>query len=711
MAAARGRPRAIPEEAPLNFPTHPSIIAAIGAAWIKILQPPPRPRGLIAFARTLRVRATDPITGDDVWVPFVPEDHPNQFEVLKAFAEGGYTELVVLGPVQDGKTYAAIVVIILYCLIELRQGCGLMLPEQEKAEEVWLEKLVPVIRQSGYGWILPDEGRGSKSGAARFMTMNTGATMYLVGAGAKNESGQSSFTVRIMAVDERSKIRPRWVHLAQARTKSYDMAGRFVTTSTIGDDETDDTLMAYRDSTGNRSVYQCPHCVAQGHPSGGWQAFEWDLPSVEGQAVPFSRFIFDPTSDETARTSVRLRCLHVAEHLLTDDERKAALRNHRSIATGQSVAPDGTITGPASTNSRKGIRWHSLESPLKTMGKLAVELGKALLQRDKFGNHEPLRQFYRDERVEGYTGVAEGKPGTITNKNLAKISEVSRILKRIVPSWARYLVIAQDVQKREHYWVLMAYGHEERWAIVDYGYESLVPEGRDREAYEPTREDRHRVLDKINDMANRGWQVEGRPLEADRMQPVLRGIDIGWRQEELFTWITGTQWIAVKGLGQRDEAGRIISAVGDDKNVPELLRPFLRITLPPGWSRECWWVTGDIARHRIHSALLRDGGPATGFIPQGLKSNDQLVLHLSAVVWTTAEDTGKQYWREKVHPRWDLLDATIYNYALARWYAEQLATASRTATKPQAQRPPIVPNRTHHVQRRSSLLNRRRDYE
>jgi phage terminase large subunit GpA-like protein len=677
------------------------------------LQPPPKPRTLMVFANSLVIPVvseyddgTEWGAGRDEWRPYDPESHPAHAEIVRDFAAGNMMELDVVGPVQDGKTTVTIILGVLFCLIELRQSCSLMLPEAKKAKDVWEDKLLPVIMKSGYDWILPSNrkaGAGGRGGITESMLMNTGARLHLIGAGGTNQSAQSSFTVRFSFVDEASKITPTMIELAHQRIEAYDLAGRFLRTSTIRGDKNKDghkdtTWQAYRDSTAARHWFQCPLCAEERHPSGGWQFWH------------HTRVRFDRTSDKTAAASVRMECLHNPAHQLTDEQRKRSLRVRRKVHRGQTVSPAGEVLGPVPDSSAKGFMWTCWDSPLRSMARIAIKWRKAELFLADTGDHSQLRVLWHEQFVEPYDGEKANRRKVVTNDGLHDLSSVSTVLKHIVPHWVRYTILTQDVQLDRHYWILIGIGWQDRWCIIDYGYEMLKPDGMDRDDYVPTDEDRIRILERMDDKARKGWQVEGLPAHAPWMRPTLRGIDIGAWQEKLIQWMSGTTWIAIKGAGLRDENGKIIKAIGKDRTVPEMVRPLLRITRPDDWSVDCWWPQCDTIRHRIHTALLRDRGPGSCEIPKGLKKNDQLCLHLSAVVWTT-DDNGNSYWQEKVHPRWDLLDAAIYAYALGRYYEARLTIAA--AEPPPPPRPiarPVGPaHRTTHVERRSRIMGNRRN--
>ncbi|HYG70096.1 MAG TPA: hypothetical protein VD838_20645, partial [Anaeromyxobacteraceae bacterium] len=139
---------------------------------------PPRPRGLLEFARSLRYP-----DGPEEGKLCDPESHVATYEILRAFAKGGYDELVTLGPVQDTKTWSTTTVPTLYALAELRRSVVIGFPDRNLAAKYWRSKLRPTITASGLGHLLPEDGPGSDGGAPEDVLFATAARLFLLGAG------------------------------------------------------------------------------------------------------------------------------------------------------------------------------------------------------------------------------------------------------------------------------------------------------------------------------------------------------------------------------------------------------------------------------------------------------------------------------------------------------------------------------------------------
>jgi phage terminase large subunit GpA-like protein len=679
------------------------------AAFAKPLELPPAPRSVLVFARTLKILTHDPDTGADVWKAFVPEDHPAQLEILRDFAAGGYLEFVVLGPVQDGKTTVTIVVGMLFCLIELRQNCCLMLPDEGKALEVWTEKIEPVIRESGYGWILPKNrgvGAGGRGAAGSSMLMGTGARVHLVGAGGQNESAQSSFTVRLAFVDEASKIRPKFIRLAAQRQASYDMHGRFMRTSTLRDGDVDLTLSAWRDSTAARHGFACPLCVAERHPSGGWQVWH------------HSRVTFDRTSDVTARDTVRLGCIHNAAHRLTDAQRKASLRSFRKIHRGQTFAPDGSTIGPIPDSSSRGFLWSCWDSPLKSMGRIAIEWRKAEITHKTTGDQSALRILYHENFVEPYE--EELSEDGINTKALAAQSARSDYEKRQVPHWADYLTIGMDVQKDRVYWVCLAFtASGSRSGFVDWGYEFFVDRGDPSPDRAPNPDEVVQLLHRVNAKLATGWQVAGDPDR--RLAPARYGCDVGYSAHILVPWIaTNRQWQSCKGVGRDQfakmdkttpEAGQDRGASILHESVRQRLLGVLDVRQPATMPIPLVFVGGHNVRTQLHSALmLPAGSPGACWLPLGMKSNDYLFTHLTSEIWSVDPRTNAGYWREVRKDHNHLLDAATYALALGIYHRTLLsltAAAAAIAAQQAAEQQQLAANPSLRTERRFSRIHRR----
>lgn len=650
-------------------------------AFALTVAPAPRPRPLLAFASSLRM--PDEGGGDPEAAPREPQlhdprSHPAQYEFYKAFAKGGFLDFVVLGPVQDGKTWAIEIVPTLWNLVELRRHVVYGCPDRPFCGKMWRSKFLPTIHASGLGHLLPETGPGSDGGVPDDMLFGTGARFFMLGAGAKNEAGQAGVTAPTVVIGERSSIRPRWVELLFGRKESYGAAGRGVSTSTLkhdGDGE-DSTVTAYNDSTGGRLQFRCPKCSH-------WQSWEWD------------RVEADWTSDETAMATVRLHCANSpCRHGLTEYERMSSLRDWRLVMKGQSVGADGVVVGIPPASQVWGLRWTALDSPLKDLRVLAVKYRQAVVVRDVYGEHGKLQQFTRDMLVRQYRGHEEGHEATraITREYLASRSAAfgwaetfpdrddgaesnDRILfsRHIADlptdddgkQLGEFASLEVDVQDNRCYWSIeLADGDLRTWDVA-WGYEY-----GSREHDPMSKGELHAVLDRIRDIA---------PGYVGKLPIVLKGIDVGFRQDEIVDWLrSNPSWQPVAGAG--DEVAGKLRAANASGDLPGVIYRHK----PEGWrlpGRKLYTIEVNRVREQAQNAFMRPAGsPGAAHLPKGLKSHDTYIKHLCGERLVEHPKTGRRTWQQTPgQRRHDYLDLRVYHHARIRLHLEN---ARRSAESP-----------------------------
>lgn len=558
--------------------------------------------------------------GDLKGQPLDPDIHPAQREYIRA-VDSGYRKTVLLKPTQDGGSLITSVPIIKRAVRE-GQTCIIAYPTLDKAKAIFADKWMPVL--AGFGGTTFTRGGGSRGGVAPEMRLPGGGKFLLRKEGGRGESSQASDTADASQVDEVDDWRDlhRVKLIGERLNRAADPFLGYV--STLKKDTGSIILQMYEDPSCTQSVMEYP-C----HACGDYHWLTWPQVDVEREV-----YVCPHCQADWSETQ-RLASLRVARR---HDERPAA---------------------PAFS-----LRWTALESPFSVMvegRKLPVLRGLCALFRAATAKaavmeYGPIRSFYRDRLTQPF--IEPEPEGEITAAGLARCSERSTVNKRTVPAWALFLVMTQDVQGDRHYWMVVAHGPDERWAVVDWGYEMLVA-GDERA---PTPEDRRRVLGLIRDLANEGWPVEG---GESRLHPVQRGVDGGYLPDELAAWVQGEPaWKFLRGVGQDNLKH---AAGGAEKTLPAEIRATraLQAVRPPGWRIYWWKIDGHHFRKLAHAALLRHADqPASGLVPRGLKANDALLLHLSGEVWEEGEPGKKAYWRE-VRKRHDWLDCLVYNLALA----------------------------------------------
>lgn len=642
-------------------------VATISREARAVVLPPIRPIPHAEFCRTITI-PDGPLQG----TRYIPDADPVHSCLAREITAGCWHRIVAVGAVQTGKSLSTILVPLLRHLTTLRQPCVYSQPTLTKLQEAWAGKLSPSMAESGYGAWLPDRGQGSKgSQTPKFITFRDpktrarAGTMYLIPGGGSSESAQAAVTAAVVAVDEVDSFPSRHrVELVLKRADSYGARALRILTSTVKSDTTEGEegsiiLGFYRESTSSRLHFQCHHC-------GHWQALD------------FQRVTYDEANEPAAIATARYSCAGCAVSW-TEDDRQRALKSWRCVHQGQQIdQATGAVVGDPPATVAFGLLWTALDSSLRSLGQVAAEhwrASRALAMED----HGPMRSFFRDQLCQGYERPALADE--ITNKGLAVLSERSDYDKRTVPHWCTHMCGAVDVQGDRHYFVVIGIGPDDRWAIVDWGFELLVPYKDGKPERSPTPADRRRVLMEMSAKFDAGWQKEG---GQERMSPLkgLRGIDTGYLTDEIVSWLRGAPgWRAVKGLGEDS-----IKHPGKQIELPPEARAFAELRQPDNWPIPLVHVIGDNVRTYVHGCLLREPySPASGMIPRGLKADDVLCKHLSGEVWkeATVKD-GKAvpgFWAHP-HPRWDLLDCVIYALALSRLRAGlQTVNAQRKPVK------------------------------
>ena len=630
-------------------------LAPINRRLAADLRPPRKARPFSAFARTLRL--PDGPSAGNLWVP---ETEPTQAAFIQHVESGKWTSFIIVAPSQRGKTLKAILSPTLYEIAECRQSVGYVLPSLDLLQKNWESKIKPAIEGTGYGAWLPTKGPGAKGGKPAVLTLRDPSTGLVAGrlffmafGKGRNESSTASVSPRTILVDEGDDaLNAGQLQNTEKRIESWGRIGRCYIAGTINDragrDNVDPNdpalahpmLVMFREGTRHRQNHWCPHCT-------GYFVPELEHLDIERGAIvcPLCSVIWSA------------------------DDRRQALS--RSLSAGHlDKIVDGVVIPGEYGHSRYSELTTGLDYHMADITKICEQLIHAKKSEAR-GDYSLMQTVMHKVFCRPYVEpIADTE---ITNQGLSALSGRSDYDKRMVPHWVTHLSCGVDVQGDRIYWIVIGHGPDDRWCIIDWGYEMAVPLGHDRA---PTPADRRRILAEVDAKVNEGWQKEG---GAERMVPLhgLRGIDVGFATDELVSWLRGVRgWRACRGIG-RDT----IKHLGKVVELPPEAKAFVELRQPDGWPITLCNVNGENVRRWLHAGLLRDPyDPASGMIPRGLKANDLLCLHLSGEIETTDKD-GKAYWRE-VRARHDLLDAACYALGLSRLrQGVQTVNANRARVK------------------------------
>lgn len=586
--------------------------------------------------------------------PLDTRDHAAQTEYIRAYMSGRWSDLVVVGPTQDGKTVVCIMVPLLYTLLELRQSAVYGLPDELAAARQFREKFLPIFEASGWMARLPEVGQGSKQGSrVTVHQFADGGLLTWMGAGGKNESAQSSITAPLVVVDEVDSLKAGMLEKMERRTDAYGLRGRRVKTSTIKrDDGTSTILRELSKSTDMRCWFACPHC-------GRFQPLEWEQVSYDG------------ADEVTAFDSAAFACVHCAG-MWTDADRLQALKQHRLVARGQMVDEAGAIVGEPPRTRSWGIRWTALDSPFRHLGQLCALHYRAALDVER-GDHAPMRQFFRDQLCRIYLGdlQLEDDPGQqVSTTGLAKRSAAHGWCE-VVPDlhdeglWSRYeaerapdglagLVVAVDVQQDRLYWCLVGYRQDSTSYDLAWGQERSRMKARqdgDRVVREPEPwgpGDLHATLDRVKEHVA---LLSG--IYALSIKHAV--VDTGYEGRELSTWLARNRgWRGIKG---HDVLPR---GQYHQRALPDLVA--YNMQWMPGLGR--WDVVTEAARARVHAAyVISATDPGAALLPKGLQQAHHYLRHLCSWQLVTDEKTKRTKWVRK-QKRDDHLDTRTYAQAM-----------------------------------------------
>jgi hypothetical protein len=610
-------------------------------AFSATIAPPENPRDLLTFALSSNVpptRETDPPQ------PFQP--HAVQRAVLEQLSDPRWRRFVIVACTQDGKTWL-LILLLCWLACENKEAVIWGGPDMRIAQDVWIQKIRPAIERSGLGAFLPVTGDGSGGGAnVETIQFNGGGLVILLGAGGKNRSGQAGRTARWVIVDEFGKVKRDLSTKFDRRADAFDVDGRLVKAGTVEQGDADPLLEAYADSSRAQMHWRCPHCRAYG-------PFEWE----QVQA--------DFSAELKAEASCRLACARCGA-LLTEAERQEALKDGILLHDGETVDARGVVAGDPPPTRTCGIRWGALDSPRRTLTKLAGDYAMALHAFER-GNHVPLEEFFHDQLARSRPRSADESEDPEISSLIARSAAGTYDVVPIegpgeqycvteLPPGVGFCTYAVDQSKRRLWWMLRGHDADGRRWHLGWG---RVPICGDLE--EPTIAQRLQGLDQLARFAARGLRRTGGPL-----LPALAGIDCAYEHADTLAWVREHPgWLAIHGTGDEQHSGMV-------RNTGKAL------ATSPGWYQlrehpdahrrlvEVLWIDSDAVKTETARSLRRAlDTTGTAHLPRGLAAADHLVQHLASEQ-RILKPGGRVTWvkRGRYNDWWD---TTYVSDALARY--------------------------------------------
>lgn len=613
----------------------------VAEVYAPVMTPAEVARDLLTFVRALKNPA-----GEFVNQGYEPTLHPAHLFFLSAVISGVWKNFLIVADTQSGKSWL-IQCVIFYALCEQKADVLYGLPNMRFASDVWMNKIRKAMQIAGLREFLPTSGSGSGGGTEidTVYMQNAGALSFFGSGGHHKSGGNDGRTIPNIVNDELDSLPLEVVNKNDARADAYFRKARRYKATTVKDDDDSHGLNFLAQSTNAHLEYECPQCH---------RFTPLDTPTDVD--ISKSQLSYDPTSDQSAKASVRLACIRCGVKDAFDEARRqVALRNPRLIIDGKAYVPEDIQRGIINLNDLFGIRWACFDNPFKDLGdKIAVKHRRAKIEYN-LGRSKSLIDLFHDDFARQFP--REQQETDLDAIVLAHRSTDSSYAKGVVPAPATFVTIAVDQQKRVLVWLARAHAPDGRTWLVDWGLVNICGE-RD----EPTREQRKIAYQKTEEHVLQGW-----PWNSHIMKPVIAGMDVAdWpdiaaeymRDKSFWMPLHGAHAEMVKKL-QR----------GDGKDLGKL----------PGWYQlkqqkahggewVIMWIDHDDVKHELARSLKRpNDSTAAAMIPKGLGASDRIIEHLTSERWEKNPETGKWQWI-KVGRFNDYWDCMYYTHALGQYW-------------------------------------------
>ena len=425
---------------------------------------PQEPISVSNWAAENRVMGDEesPTTG-----PWSNELTPYLTKIMDAMGDDYTEEIVLLKAAQIGFT-EALLNYVGYCIDRDPSRFLYVLPEKETASEFSEDRMQKFLRSCA---VL--DHKIDLTNSKDLMLRFRGGFIKI--ASAQTPSKLASWPLPRVIMDEVDKY-PRWtgreaspLKLARERTKNWPKRKIIIgSTPTLKDGH---VYEAWKAADARYKYYvPCPYC-------GELKPLEW--PNVR----------FDKDADLTAiEYTAYYECPCCHNHI-TDEQKPEMLRK------GKWVAINTTSKKP------KKIAFHinSLYSPWITFGQMAKEF---ITSKSK---PQDLMNF-----VNSWLGEFWESKSSKLDTNLV-MNRKTNLSEGIIPSWAKILTGAVDVQKGYFYWSIRAWGV----GIKSQG----IANGKARD------------WESIANIMDVFWPIEG---SKQTMQVSLYGVDAGYNEDETY---------------------------------------------------------------------------------------------------------------------------------------------------------------------------------
>ena len=439
---------------------NPALLAELGETWSRIVKPPEK-LTVSEWADRYRHLSAKESAEAGRWRT---ARAPYLREIMNACGDPTVDEIVIRKCAQAGCS-EAIRNAIGYWATQDPGPVMYVLPDEKAAREVTEERLIPMIRNSLPGEILPG-ARTLRKHVLRLRALE----VYMAWSGSAQ--ALASRPVRFVVMDECDKYvsfsgrdsSPIQLARARARTFAHRRKVVLISTPTLAEAPISVEFELCADKRDFR--VPCAECGAE--LALEWGAVRWPQ---RPEKTPRAQFAEKIAAEDLAR----LFCKH-CEAELTEADRQSMILAGRWVSTleeGQS-------------SRRVGFQLNALANPWASLSQL---VSKWLKAQEDVG---ALQEFVNQELGEPFVQtIKRVKEGAFRDKALRH----RRNRRGVVPRWAGMLLATVDSQRDGFWFMVRAWGQNYRSQLIEWGFLKSFDQIRDRllDAYWPVEESEEKM--------------------------------------------------------------------------------------------------------------------------------------------------------------------------------------------------------------------------
>lgn len=438
-----------------------------------------------------------------------------------AVDSGRWSEFVITGPSQSGKSLCGFVIPLLYYLCEIQETVIAAVPDQDMVRDKWERDIEPIFSRTRYRNLLPSRGPGAKGGRTEMVRLNNGAVLRFMTAGGRDKA-RAGFTSRVICMTETDGFDQRTstsheankIEQIEARARSYPIAQRRIFKEGTLTTDQGHTWLRYRAGTASRIVMPCVQCHRWVEPSRE-HLVGWDDCDNDSEALAAGAF-----------------CCPSCGVLWSDRDRFDSNRQAKLVHEGQEIDQDGVISGEPKATKALGFRWSAVNNMLIEAGDVAVDEWKARRAIDEDDEERKMCQFVW---AIPYSPVGQDAVDLSIEDVVQRHSGFG---KGQIPSTCSHVTIGVDVNKFKLHWTAIAWQQDGTGFVIDYGIQELAA---DKQKFQTAITIGMKLL---HSKIGRGWSS----ANYDRAY-----VDCRWETDDVIKAIKALgdkRWRPIQGFGQ-----------------------------------------------------------------------------------------------------------------------------------------------------------------